>query len=246
MQTIELQTTQNVTIEYQLASLGERIMALLIDVTVVFLFYLGLLFLVVSIVDQNRFDETAVFWSFATSMLFFLSYHFLFELLANGQSIGKKVLGIQVLRLDGEQLSAGDSMLRTVFYFVDLFGSLGVLGVFAISSSSNKQRLGDMAAGTILIKTRVVDRFDLNDILNISSLADYEPKYLEARQFNEHDMLLIKKTLARYQRYPNAAHRKLVHSLAQKLALQIGEPTPISNAVDFLRTLIRDYIVLTR
>ena len=246
MQTIELQTTQNVTIEYELATLGERIMALIIDMVTVLGGYLIFTSLLIAVIDVGWDDFNLSFLSFATLFICFLLYHFLFELLSNGQSLGKKALNIQVVRLDSKELTSGDSMLRAVFYFVDLLGSLSVLGVLTISASARKQRLGDMAAGTVLIKVRVVNRFDLNDILRISSLADYEPKYLDVRQFSEGDMLLIKNTLARYQRYPNHAHRKLVHGLAQKLSLQLGETASVVNSTEFLKTLIRDFIVLTR
>lgn len=246
MQTIELQTTQNVTIEYELATLGERIMALIIDMTTVLGGYLIFTSLLIAVLNVSWVDYNLSFLSFATLFICFLLYHFLFELLSNGQSLGKKALSIQVVRLDSKELTSGDSMLRAVFYFVDLLGSLSVLGVMTISSTPHKQRLGDMAAGTVLIKVRVVNRFDLNDILRISSLADYEPKYLDVRQFSESDMLLIKNTLARHQRYPNPAHRKLVHGLAQKLSLQLGETGSVVNSTEFLKTLIRDYIVLTR
>lgn len=246
MQTIELQTTQNVTIEYELATLGERMMALIIDMATVLGGYLIFTSLLIAVLNVSWVDYNLSFLSFATLFICFLLYHFLFELLSNGQSLGKKALNIQVVRLDSKELTSGDSMLRAVFYFVDLLGSLSVLGVMTISSTPHKQRLGDMAAGTVLIKVRVVNRFDLNDILRISSLADYEPKYLDVRQFSESDMLLIKSTLARHQRYPNPAHRKLIHGLAQKLSLQLGETGPIANSTEFLKTLIRDYIVLTR
>lgn len=246
MQTIDLQTTQNVTIEYQLASLGERFMALVIDLITIVTSYWILVLLIVTILGENWADYTMSLFGAGTLAIFFLLYHFLFEFLGNGQSLGKKALSIQVVRLDSEELSAGDSMLRAILYFVDLFASFGVLGAFTISSTPNKQRLGDMAAGTVLIKVRIVNRFALDDILNISSLADYEPKYLTVRQFSEHDMLLIKSTLARYQRYPNPAHRKLVQNLAQKLSFQLGESTSVTHPKEFLKTLIRDYIVLTR
>lgn len=246
MQNIDLQTTQNVTIEYELASLGERILAMLIDLAVVVGGYMILLSIVLAFMDMIWAEHSMTFMSGAALTMIFISYHFLFEFLGHGQSLGKRVLSIQVVRLDGDDVTAGDYMLRTMFYFVDLFSSGGVLGGLLISSTPKRQRFGDMAAGTAIIKLHSLNRFNLSDILNISSLEDYEPQYIEVRQFTEQDMLLIKSSLSRYQRYPNDAHRKLVYDLAKELAMRVGENKRIGDPKEFLKTLIRDYIVLTR
>ncbi len=246
MQSIDLQTTQNVTIEYELATLSERIMAMVVDIVVVVGGYMVLTSVLLAFMDLVWSDYSLSILSYATLTMVFLLYHFLFEFLGHGQSLGKRVLHIQVVRLDGEDATGGDYMLRSIFYFIDLLSSAGVLGGLLISSTPNKQRFGDMAAGTAVIKMRLVDRFNLADILSISSLEDYEPTYPAVRQFTEQDMLLIKSTLSRYQRYPNAAHRKLVFSLAQQLSIKVEGPNPIGDPKEFLKTLIRDYIVLTR
>jgi len=176
----------------------------------------------------------------------FLLYHFLFELLTHGQSLGKWALGIQVVRLDGEIPVPGDYLLRALFLFVDLITTAGILGALLISSTPKRQRVGDLTAGTSVIKMRTTDRFDLTDIQRISSLDNYQPIYAEVRQFSEQDMLLIKNAIARWQRYPNAAHEEALHTLAQKLANLLDVPLPKGNPIEFMKTLIRDYIVLTR
>jgi uncharacterized RDD family membrane protein YckC len=248
MQTIDLKTTQNVTIEYELATLGERMLAVIVDLVIVGIAY----FLLVAIISA-AFSTGA--WSgmqagvlgFVIPLACFLIYSFLFELLSHGQSLGKKALSIQVVRLDGEEPAPADYLLRAVFYFVDLLATAGILGGLLISSSPKRQRLGDMTAGTSVIKMNASNRFGLGDILRISSLEDYEPQYPEVRQFSEEDMLLIKNTIARYQRYPNEANRNILQDLATQLGLQLDAPREETrNATEFLKTLIRDYIVLTR
>ena len=149
--------------------------------------------------------------------------------------------------MDGEEPAPADYLLRAVFYFVDLLATAGILGGLLIASSPKRQRLGDMTAGTSVIKMTSSNRFGLGDILRISSLEDYEPRYPEVRQFSEDDMLLIKNTIARYQRYPNEANPNILHDLAIQLGLQLNAPREETrNAAEFLKNLIRDYIVLTR
>ncbi|MEL7247686.1 MAG: RDD family protein [Bacteroidota bacterium] len=246
MQTIDLQTTQNVTIEYELATLGERTLAIIIDLVVVSVGYFLLTLLVTAAFDITWSAFQAGIFGFVVPLACFIIYNFLYELLSHGQSIGKKALGIQVVRLDGEEPVPADYLLRALFYFVDLLATIGILGGLLISSTPRRQRLGDMTAGTAVIKMRPTSRFGLSDILKISSLADYEPAYPEVRQFSEKDMLLIKNTIARYQQYPNDANRRLVFELAKQLAQQLDAGEAYRNATEFLKTLIRDYIVLTR
>lgn len=247
MQTIDLQTTQNVTIEYELATLGERMLAIIVDLVIVGISYSLLAAIIAAAFDTDWFDFQANIFGFVIPLACFLIYNFLYELLSHGQSLGKKALSIQVVRLDGDEPAPGDYLLRSVFYFIDLLATAGILGALLISSSPKRQRLGDMTAGTGVIKMRSISRFGLGDILRISSLEDYEPVYPAVRQFSEEDMLLIKNTIGRYQRYPNAANRKLLHELAVQLSQQLEAPPEVSrNATEFLKTLIRDYIVLTR
>lgn len=246
MQTIDLQTSQNVTIEYELATLGERALAVIVDVVVVSIAYLILALLITAAFDVTWSDFQIGIFGFVVPLACFILYNFLYELLSHGQSLGKKALSIQVVRLDGDEPVPADYLLRALFYFVDLLATIGILGGLLISSTPRRQRLGDMTAGTAVIKMRPSSRFGLGDILRISSLADYEPQYPAVRQFSEQDMLLIKNTIARYQMYPNPANRQIIFDLAKKLALQLDAGEAYRNATEFLKTLIRDYIVLTR
>ncbi len=246
MQTIDIRTTQNVTIEYEMAGLGERVLAQIIDLIVVGGVYLLFFLLFFTAMRGNWAEMDQRIYFFVLPFCFFVLYHFFFELLSHGQSLGKKALSIQVVRLDGEDPSPSDYLLRALLHFADLLGTVGILGALLIGSSPKRQRLGDMTAGTTVIKVKTSERFSLEDILRISSLEDYEPKYPAVRRFSEEDMLLIKNAIARYQRYPNKAHAQVIKALAHRLATLLEVPFPLHNETEFLKTLIRDYIVLTR
>lgn len=246
MQTIDLQTSQNVTIEYELATTGERMLAVIVDMVVVGIGYFLLALLITAAFNISWSDFQIGIFGLIVPLCCFILYNFLYELLSNGQSLGKKALSIQVVRLDGEEPVPADYLLRALFYLVDLLATLGILGGLLISSTPRRQRLGDMTAGTAVIKMRPSSRFGLGDILRISSLADYEPQYPAVRQFTEQDMLLIKNAIARHQMFPNDANRALLHDLAKQLALQLDAGEAFRHPTEFLKTLIRDYIVLTR
>jgi len=247
MPTIDITTTQNVTIEYELAGPQDRFLAFFIDAVIVGAFFI-LIFLVLLEALMNDIGEGGMMGHFVSflPLTSFVLYHLLSEILGNGQSWGKKAAGIKVVRLDGEEPGWSDYLLRAVFHVVDTFLSLCVLAGILINSSAKKQRLGDMTANTVVIKTKFNKRFQLADILKINSIDEYEPTYLEVRKLREQDLLLIKSAIQRYHSHRNPAHIELIDKLVKHLVMVLDLDETPTKKIEFLQTLIRDYIVLTR
>ena len=176
-----------------------------------------------------------------------ISYYFFSELFMDGQTLGKKALNIKVVRIDGKQPSVSDYLLRAIFQIIDTVFSFGVLSALMISTSHKRQRLGDMTANTTVIRTRTNTEFRLSDILRINSLDNYQPTYPEVKKLSDDDMLLIKSILRRQSLHPNDAHSFAVSELIKKITgiLGIQRPQPGQELI-FLKTLLKDYIVLTR
>lgn len=249
MKTIDITTTQKVTIEYELAGLRDRFLASLIDFMLIVLFG-GIFLLIFSEAFYDEFENNSgragILITFLIPLFIYLTYHFLSEFIMNGQSIGKKAVGIKVVKLNGKEATTSDYLLRAIFHFIDSLSSLFVLGSLLILSTDKNQRLGDLAANTAVIKVKFNLRFRLEDIMKINSLADYEPLYPDVRKFTEQDMLLIKSVVARQRQYNNPAHRDAVNTLVRDLMLKLDIVDPPKDKIHFLKTLIRDYIVLTR
>lgn len=245
--TIEITTTQNVTIEYELASLRERMLAFFLDFLILG-FGIFLIFMVLRFLSGGAFMDgmMAVFF-FILPFFIFLLYHVLFEILNAGQSPGKMALKLQVVRLDGKELEWSDVLLRALMQLVDSIFSSGVIAALLIRTTEKRQRLGDMAANTTVIQL-FSSRFSfrLEDILNISSIDNYQPVYSQVRVLNESDMLFIKMLLVRLQHYPNLAHQQLVEDLVTHLMPILKIDKRPTDRIAFLKTLLRDYIVLTR
>ncbi len=243
--TIEIRTTQNVTIEYELAGLRERALAWMLDTAIIVIGYYLMVILIMLV-----FGMVGNWWGVFLGMLGFLAYflyNILFEILKRGQSPGKMALGIKIVRLDGKDPEWSDVTLRALLQLVDAIFSLGLIGGLLIKTTAKAQRLGDMAANTTAIKLQSSNySFRLADILSISSLQNYTPVYPQVRNLSERDMIFVKNTLTRLSTYHNQAHEELMEDLVTRLMPLIGVEQRPLNRVEFLKTLLKDYIVLTR
>ncbi|MDX1627762.1 MAG: RDD family protein, partial [Fulvivirga sp.] len=145
MQNVNIRTAQNVGIQYELAGLGNRIAAFVIDAVILF-FYL---IVVMWMISQIQLNSIWILFGFYLPVLF---YHLICEVFFNGQSIGKKQMKIKVVQLDGSSPTFGAYILRWILRLVDISTFSGAIAVVTISMSKHGQRLGDMAAGTTVVK----------------------------------------------------------------------------------------------
>lgn len=245
MQTIDIRTSQNVTIEYELANLRERILAFLIDLLLIAVLYLLIFFVAFDLVQNANELFVNVFFGLLPVVLL-ISYMLLSEILADGRSWGKKALGIKVVRLDGRQAGVADYFLRAIFLLIEVVFGLGVPAAILISTSAKNQRLGDMTAHTTVVRVRNKVHFRLEDILNIESIEGYQPVFPEVKALQEADMLIIKQALSRHRSYRNEAHQIALAELAAHLKDILHLQPTSQRDEEFLKTLLRDYIVLTR
>lgn len=242
MRTIEIRTTQNATISYELAPLSLRMFAFFLDFvilgTVAFILYV--------ISEMLPGVYSAQLMQFIVISPFVAFYTLVSEVILDGQTIGKKALQIRVVKLNGKRVEPFDFVLRWAFRMVDIWMSLGSLTAILISSTDNGQRLGGIISNTTVIRLKPDMQVSLEDLLKINRLGDYEPTYLGVKSFKEADMLLIKHTLDRYKKFKNTAHQEALNELANVVGERLGLESIPEDKVAFLRAAVKDYIVLTR
>ena len=243
MKNIEIKTTQNVVLEYELADLRDRILAFLLDLIIL---VVGLLILSGVGFGILGFTDTVAGVYSIFLFCFFIFYSLAFEVLNNGQSLGKKALRIQVIKTAGGQATFSDYAARWVFRMIDIYFSLGGIASILVVSSAKAQRIGDIVANTAVVK--LVPKMDLNlrDVLAIHSRESYKPEYPQAKQLQEEDVLVIKKTLDRYRKFSNDAHEEAIHLLADRVKQVLGVENIYPDDRRFLQAILQDYVVLTR
>lgn len=231
---LHIQTTQNVLLEFLPASIGDRILAFLLDGVILVAWLLGgsLLFGKLLSSLEESWQITGFIVVVALPVMF---YSLLSEVFMNGQSIGKKALGLRVVRLDGTPPRLGDYLMRWLLRLLDIWVLSGMVGLITMAIY-NGQRLGDRAARTAVVKMRPPVRLE-QLMTPITEPDHYQVTYPEAIVLSDRDVNTIRKVLRKTQEYRT-------FDLLDVTAGKVREATGIRTEEDswtFLQTLVRDH-----
>ncbi|BDD10420.1 hypothetical protein FUAX_28520 [Fulvitalea axinellae] len=242
MKKIDIRTTQNVTIEYPLASTMDRVLAYGLDLIII-----TACTSILSLSSALIFRGSPVMEYIIgfIILLFIFAYHLNMELFFGGRSFGKKIMKLRVVKINGMRVSVYDYFLRWAFRIFDCMLSIGFLGILSVSSSRNKQRLGDLMANTTVVKDSEDHYVNLKDLTSLKSGESYTAKYPEITRLTEADMLLVKEVLDRVQDNKSQASTDVINLTVEKVTEATGLKAP-ANKVDFLRICLKDFVYLTR
>ncbi|RZA03505.1 MAG: RDD family protein [Sphingobacteriaceae bacterium] len=230
MQTIRITTSQNIDIDYEIAGVGERILAYLIDAAIFVLIYIA-----IGVTGVVTGRDITLIVSIIVLLVLYVFYDLVCEIFMNGQSVGKRIMKIKVISLDGGQPTIGQYMLRWLFRIVDFTLTSGLCAVISTSVSKNSQRVGDMVAGTTLIKT--TSRTQIDAIAFTPPDENYKVVFTQVTQLTDKDIVLIHEVLANYIKYGNY---EMLAIAAAKLKELLHIMTDMDDVM-FLNTLVRDY-----
>ena len=235
MKYIDISTSHNISIRYELASTMQRVLAWTID-TIILLVYTGLVSFVASFSD--------VLWYV---LVFFVIafYHLAFEILNNGQSIGKRLLKIKVVTLHGRTAKAQDYFLRWIFRMLEVTFTGGMLAILYITSTEKHQRIGDILAQTTVIKLKADNHYDLGGLIKLGT-QKREITYPKVTMYDDTDLMLVKDAITRLHKAPSIENKKFVRNIADRIAADLEVDIQTLKRVPFLETVLLDYIALSR
>ena len=240
MNTIVIPTTQNIELEYPIATLGDRMLAGILDLMIL-LGYWTLIFAIFDIAALPPFIARAFGELAPEIQLLYLPimfYHLICEIVFNGQSLGKAVMKIKVIRLDGAPATIIDYVIRWTFRIVDVFLTfpfVGIVGIISMAVSKKGQRIGDMLANTTVIKMKMVTYFA--DTIFVETEDDYQVAFPEIETLSDRDVSILKEVLVAGLKSNNP-------ELLSKLEYRVKEVTGIRSKLHsraFLETVLKDY-----
>ena len=242
---LQINTTQNVNINFIAASVGERILAFIIDMIIKIAYVVVTYQLVFNffrvdtmVQEMDRWSQTAIYVSFYLPVVF---YSLIFETWLDGQTPGKRILRIKVVKIDGYQASLADYMIRWFFRIIDLNLMSGVVALVTIVSSKKSQRLGDMTAGTSVITLK--NRVNISHTILEDLDDDYVPTYPNVIKLSDNDARIIKETFVTAR--ASRDYETLI-KLRKKIVEVVGIKDYNEEDIKFIAVILKDYNYYTQ
>jgi uncharacterized RDD family membrane protein YckC len=239
-ETLDIQTPENVAFGYQVAGIGSRFLATLVDTLLILI--LQIVVIMVLLLVLSAFDllgESITAWVFAVlgivGFIFFWGYYIFFEMLWNGQTPGKRWVGLRVIRADGTPITLSESFIRNLTRLVDFLPAAYGLGIISMFLDKQSRRLGDLAAGTLVVHDRAP--------ISIQSLAARRTTHLSIQghklipldgfpleRLTNDDLALIEDFLLRREQL---THREtLANQILNTLSTRLGLAAPSMNRTE--------------
>ncbi|GAE85830.1 RDD family protein [Bacteroides reticulotermitis] len=227
-------TGQFVRISQTPASIGERIIALFIDYFLIAIY----LICMTTLITKSPINQSSAGYLFFLFIGYLpvLFYSFLCEMFNRGQSFGKKLMNIRVVKADGSTPSIGSYLLRWLLFLID-GPATGGMGLLVVLLTKNNQRIGDLAAGTMVIKEKNYRKIHVSlDEFNYLT-KDYRPTYPQAADLSLEQINVITRTLESGEKERVRRIMLLAQKVEDSLSITARDP----NKEKFLQLILRDY-----
>ena len=233
---LSIETPEQIDLSFQKAGIGSRFYAALIDT--------GLLALIAFVgyyVNRNFIMElgnTLGNWlgAFGGIIVFalFWGYYMVFEVTTNGQSLGKRALGLRVIKEGGYPIGFADSAIRNLVRLVDFLPFFYGAGLLAMLINKDWRRLGDLAAGTLVVKTAPTGR-RLTGVNSTAAPVNIPPQktftfsaWIRPELVTETELGVIREYLGRRGMLPKSRRAELARTIASPIVEKMGGSGSIS------------------
>lgn len=219
---ISTQTPEGVTIDMTLAGVGSRFAAAIVDSLIQFAVIVAILIGIA--LSQN--DIVAAVGVIAMFVWFF-GYDLAFELRASGRTPGKRVTGLRVVKVDGRPVDFRASAIRNMLRLMDALPGMYLVGVITIFVSKRNQRLGDLAAGTVVM--REVKAQVPTEVFRAEEHWDDDLEAWDVSRVSAADVAAVRQFLERRTSLERGARDRLARDLARRLfPMVVGPPEQIA------------------
>lgn len=240
---------EKTVLSFDLARLGSRVFAQLLDVLLIlvgmFILYFLSMAIIAALIAAGENPRSAVGLGimplmFAAS-LGWLIYFILFEGLWNGQTIGKKALGIRVRMADGTPITFRAALARNLLRPADLLPFYYFLGFLAMFTNVRSQRIGDMVAGTVVLRERKPMPI-FSPAPYILGIHPFETHVGELRGMTNDEYAVLKRLCDRFPELPTRIQDQLINEVWQPFAQRFKiAPLPNVHPVYLAEAVVMKY-----
>jgi uncharacterized RDD family membrane protein YckC len=228
-----IETPERVELHYILANIGNRFLAAAIDHLIQLLMMLALYFSLWGI-SRWHIDPSLFIWAVAIAILIvfviYWGYFVLFETFWNGQTPGKRIMKLRVVREDGRPIRFFEAFIRNLLRIIDILPPFSyAIGVATIIFSPRSKRIGDLVAGTVVVKERASEAPSLEDIIRLSEseqkkLVSAQPAPFKAntRLLSDRELQAVETFLNRRFELNEPNRSMLAARISQAVATKLG------------------------
>ena len=255
---LNIETPEQVDLRFNIAGIGSRFVAILLDHLIVLAMYVIEVFLMVifdvKLPQAYAHSDIAHKWFLAIMIFFnfvlFWGYFALFEAFWQGQTLGKRVMKLRVIKDSGRQITFFESLARNLLRLIDYLPGLYLVGVITMLCNKLNKRLGDFAAGTLVIHERVDEQPLLyqtsTTILPPATLATPSPWQQNVpslfpadaiAKLGGQDLLIIDTFFARMLDLPMDTRAAMASRIAGQMTAKMGQPLPEANPERVLESI---------
>jgi uncharacterized RDD family membrane protein YckC len=246
-ETLDIQTPENVAFGYQVAGLGSRFVATLVDTIIIFLLQVVAVVvagLITSAISETAFADKLSAWIIAIfgliMAIFYWGYYIFFELLWNGQSPGKRWVGLRVIRANGTPITLSEALIRNLVRIVDFLPAAYGVGIVTMFIDKQSRRLGDLAAGTLVVQDRApisIQSLSVRRTVNlgIQGMTKVSLDGFPVERLSNDDLSLIEDFLLRRDQLTHRA--SLAVQILNTLHQRLGLPLPTVDRLEAEDTL---------
>ncbi|MGQ0648586.1 MAG: stage II sporulation protein M [Gemmatimonadaceae bacterium] len=230
-QRLEVETPEHVMLDYEIAGLGSRTLAALVDSGILLATTIAMVLL--GLWTQSRFPGFPVLAIFVLLQFAVVwGYFALFEGLRDGQTPGKKLLGIRVIQETGHGITMREATIRNLLRIADFLPPPYLLGAVVVALHPKARRLGDLAAGTVVVRDRPVEA-------GVGmSRDDDELEAAGAPLLGDQEFQVLREFTARAPALDAEVRARLTSSLASRFSARV--PARHQGDDEFLQQLLRD------
>lgn len=235
MNKLPINTPQNVRFDYKLASLGSRMIAFSIDYFLIISYTIFVFYVLNSIKLFDHADLWLMYGVYSLMLLPAFFYSLIMETFFRGQTVGKKLMKIKVVTIDGTRANLYQYFIRWSFMLIDIFLCMGALGISSIIINKKAQRIGDIAANTAVISNK--SDMALQQTLFEQITREHIVQYPQVINLTDKEANTIKDIFhIGYERKDYKIIVALSNKLAQLLDIKV-EVRP----EEFIDSVIKDY-----
>lgn len=232
---LTIRTPEGVELNLTLAGLASRVLASLLDGLIQAIAGGIIVVAMVVIFDGGLGALGSGLLALALFLIFF-GYPILFEVLDGGRSIGKRATGLRVVRLDGGPIGFGAAAIRNIMRLIDVLPGGYAVGAIAILATPHNQRLGDLAAGTVVIRERTTR------VVAAVRSAPIPSSYgrLDVTAVTADEVALIRRYFERRESLPEPRRLELAWDIARRISGKVALPSELVDPEGFLARVLTD------